>query len=100
MSTFTDFLESEDLINYKINNVLFNKYITANDLLILHNGIDKTDYTQMGCTRWRDLDIILNKIIDVKRNEPSSILNNVKLVASLGCFPPINRYAVNFDIIV
>jgi hypothetical protein len=94
---FNEFINSEDLELYKNNNIdNFTKYVTPRDLELIYDGIDKTDYTYMGVSRWMDLEYILDKLINKKINNPNLELNKVKIIQILETFPPQNKYYLAF----
>ncbi len=95
---FNEFITSEDLEIYKNNNIEnYTKYVTHNDLELIYDGIDKTDYTQMGMSRWMDLSQILNKSINRKIENPNIELKSVKIIQILESFPPKNKYYLTFN---
>jgi hypothetical protein len=87
---FNEFINSEDLELYKNNNIdNFTKYVTPRDLELIYDGIDKTDYTYMGVSRWMDLEYILDKLISKKMNNPRLIKLQGHWYVVDGTVPPI-----------
>lgn len=95
---FNEFIKSHDLISYiNEHKDLYMKYITHNDLILIFEGMDKTDYTQCGCKRWLNLEYLLNEVINRKKENSSLELKSVKIVKILETFPPQNKYYMNFS---
>ena len=80
------------------------KKIDANNLLsndeiqIIYQGMDKTDYSDVGITSWLDVDKLVNRIITIKNKYPfmNFTLFNVKLSSSEDRYPPNNYYSLTF----
>jgi hypothetical protein len=101
METFNDFLNCEQLITFKKLNNNFDNLISINELKIIFDNMEKTDYTQTGRDRWLDLNYLLSKIINKKNTE---ISNNKKITLTNLCidyvietFPPRNVYNFSFS---
>jgi hypothetical protein len=95
---FNEFITSEDLEKYKNNNLEnYTNYVTHRDLELIFDGIDKTDYTTMGCLRWKDLSHLLDKLINRKIENPLLKLEKVKIIRILETFPPQNQYYLSFN---
>ena len=94
---FNEFINSEDLEIYKNNNIdNFTKYVTHRDLEIIFDGIDKTDYTYMGVSRWMYLEYILDKLINRKIQNPNLQLTKISIISTHEMFPPHIKYYLVF----
>jgi hypothetical protein len=96
MDTFEDFLKSDELKELKIKYSDFDKNISYDEINIIFQGIDKTDFTYCGVSRWRDLDEIISIVYNSKENDSSKKLKKVLLVRQIELWPPINYYHYEF----
>jgi hypothetical protein len=95
---FNEFINSEDLETYKNNNFeKYTNYVTDSDLKIIFENIDKTDYTYMGCSRWMNLDNILDTLINKKINNPNIELSKLGIISMHETFPPQIKYYLAFN---
>jgi hypothetical protein len=84
----------EDVKKIDINNIL-----SDGEILKIYQGMDKSDYSDVGKNCWLDLDKLINSTIRVKNKYQSMnfILVNVKLGMREDRYPPTNYYTLNFE---
>ena len=100
MDTFDDFLNSEDMvyIRTKYKDLDLDQLFSLEEFQAIFDGIEKTDYVQYGSSRWRDLETIINTIIQSKQKYFICKIKKLVLGYSVDMFPPINKYAYHYDI--
>lgn len=96
METFEDFLNSEELSKLKEKYSDFDNYISQDELEMIFQGMDRTDFTQAGVSRWRDLDKIVHTVFSKKKYSPNYKLKKIVLVEQQEIWPPINYYHYDF----
>jgi len=92
MDKFEDFINSNEIIEYKESNEDFDKMFSEDELQIIFNVMDKTDYTQMGTDRWLDLKAILDQIYKNKIVHKNAVLCKMTLSCTHETWPPQNKY--------
>ena len=111
MDTFEDFLNSEDMnylrTKYKDKDknkgkdldldLDLDQLISIGEFQAIFNGIEKTDYTQYGLSRWRDLEQIINDIIERKKEHKICKLKKLFIEYSLETFIPYNKYCYQYE---
>ena len=97
MDKFEDFINSDDIKEYKSNNKEFDSLFSVDELQIIFNVMDKTDYTQMARDRWLDLKSILNQILETKLVHKNASLTKMTLSRIHETWPPQNKYIYNYD---
>lgn len=95
MDKFEDFINCDQIIKYKKKIRNFDEMFSIDELQIIFNAMDKTDYSQMGRNRWLDLESLLNLILKTKNVHNLAILTKLTLSGARETFPPQNIY--NFD---
>jgi hypothetical protein len=92
MDKFEDFINSDDIIEYKSNNKEFDTLFSVDELQIIFNAIDKTDFSQMAVPRWLDLKPILDQIVKTKDVHANASLTKLTLSCIHETWPPQNKY--------
>lgn len=100
MDKFEDFLNSDEIKNYRESYndsyIDFNKIFSINELEIIFNSIDKTDFTHMGVSRWFDLNSILEQITNTKKLHTKAILSKMTHSVVHETWPPCNKYYYHY----
>jgi hypothetical protein len=96
MDNFEDFLNSEEMKQYKDSHLDFEKLFSIQELEIIFNSIDKTDYSHMGIGRWFDLHVILDQIYKNKLLHTNVILSKMIHNVIHETWPPHNKYYYHY----
>lgn len=75
-----------------------NNLLSNDEIKIIYQGMDKSDYSNIGITSWLDVDKLVNRIITIKNKYPimNFTLFYVKLTSSEDRYPPNNYYSLTF----
>jgi hypothetical protein len=98
MDEFYDFIKSDDMNLMKNKHSDFDKFFSMDELQIIFEGIEKTDFTSCGETRWRDLEMIIDNIIERKKKYKECKIKKLVLASSHERWPPINNYVYHYDV--
>ena len=96
METFQDFLNSHELLEIKEKHFNFDNYISHYELEAIFKGIDKTDFSSCGVSRWNDLDKIVCTICSKKKYFSEYKLKKIILIHQEETWPPVNYYHYEF----
>jgi hypothetical protein len=101
MDTFDDFINSNEIKEYnnelKYFDTTIDTVFSINELRIIFNAIDKTDYTHMALPRWFELQSILEQITKTKILHSNAVLSKMTLRVIHETWPPQNRYIYHYD---
>jgi hypothetical protein len=96
METFQDFLNSDEILEVKKKYLDLDNFIGLNELEIIFKGIDKSDFSSSGVSRWRDLEKIINSVYLNKKHNNNK-LKRIYIYKQLELWPPINYYCYEFE---
>ncbi len=98
MDQFYDFINSDDMIAMKNKYSEFDKFFNMAELEIIFEGIEKTDFTYCCENRWRDLEMIIDNIIERKKKYKDCKLKKIVLASCHEKWPPVNNYVYHYDV--
>lgn len=71
--------------------------LDEDEIDIIFFGINKSNYTSFGYTRYRDFNKVANDAIKQKNTNGNKKVKSVKLDIVLESMPPINEYSIEFE---
>lgn len=90
------FIETENIFN-SVNNIVGFDTLLSSELLVISNGMDKTDYRRYGnFPRWNDLERLVKEVIEFKKKYPGWILEHLKNGGQLDTLPPRISYKFEY----
>lgn len=90
-------IETENMFESVQNIEGFNT-LSQNELIIITNGMDKTNYESMpllsgqSIPRWYDLERLVTKAVEIKQMYPNWILEKLSLCGQYDTLPPKSFY--------
>ncbi len=94
----TSLVNMHNIVNFISNDD--NKYLidilSKEELTIITNKMDKTDYTKYGCCRFIDLEKLIVKIVEIKKSYPNWTLIDMRKCGQLDVLPPKSFYNLYF----
>jgi chromosome segregation ATPase len=70
--------------------------LTQDELIVISTNMDRRDYTAHVKRRWIDLSRLVKEVIELKKQYPGWILNNINLGGCYETMPPQNFYKFTF----
>lgn len=71
--------------------------LDEDEIDIIFFGIEKSDYTSFGRTRYRDFSKVANNAVKQKNTNGNRKIKSIKLDMVLESLPPINEYSIVFE---
>jgi hypothetical protein len=89
--------EAKNMISEYIKMIADFDLLTGDEVLLITNKMDKTDYRKYGdYPRWIDLEKICKEVIHVKKRYPSWILKDLEKSRQTNTMPPESIYYYKF----